>query len=37
MVGRDIRDVIMSLWNHHNGYADQSKAMFTAAGRRTGS
>ena len=29
VVGRDIRDVIMSLWNHHNGYSDQSKAMFT--------
>jgi aryl sulfotransferase len=28
MVGRDIRDVFMSIWNHHAGYSDQSKAIF---------
>jgi aryl sulfotransferase len=28
VVGRDARDVFMSLWNHHTGYSDQSKAMF---------
>ena len=28
MVGRDVRDVFMSMWNHHMGYSEQSKAMF---------
>src|SRR5262245_43774026 len=23
VVGRDLRDVFMSIWNHHNGYSDQ--------------
>ena len=27
-VGRDVRDVFMSMWNHHMGYSDQSKEMF---------
>jgi len=25
VVGRDVRDVFMSIWNHHSGYADQLK------------
>lgn len=25
VVGRDVRDVFMSMWNHHNGYADGLK------------
>jgi aryl sulfotransferase len=28
IVGRDVRDVFMSMWNHHNGYTDETKAMF---------
>jgi aryl sulfotransferase len=28
IVGRDLRDVFMSIWNHHNGYTDDVKAMF---------
>jgi aryl sulfotransferase len=28
MVGRDTRDVFMSIWNHHSGYADQLKQTF---------
>jgi aryl sulfotransferase len=28
MVGRDVRDVFMSIWNHHMGYSDQAKTMF---------
>lgn len=28
IVGRDLRDVFMSIWNHHNGYTDETKAMF---------
>lgn len=27
VVGRDVRDVFMSIWNHHNGYSDQLKAI----------
>jgi len=27
VVGRDIRDVFMSIWNHHSGYSDNMKAM----------
>lgn len=30
VVGRDIRDVFMSMWNHHMGYTDQTKATFQA-------
>ena len=28
VVGRDVRDVFMSIWNHHNGYTDETKEMF---------
>ena len=28
VVGRDIRDVFMSVWNHHSGYTDELKAAF---------
>jgi aryl sulfotransferase len=28
MVGRDTRDVFMSIWNHHAGYSDHAKAIF---------
>jgi aryl sulfotransferase len=27
VVGRDVRDVFMSIWNHHSGYSDQIKAI----------
>ena len=27
VVGRDVRDVFMSIWNHHSGYSDQLKAI----------
>lgn len=27
IVGRDVRDVFMSIWNHHTGYTDDTKAM----------
>jgi len=27
VVGRDLRDVFMSIWNHHNGYTDQLKGI----------
>ncbi len=27
VVGRDLRDVFMSIWNHHSGYSDQLKAL----------
>lgn len=27
VVGRDVRDVFMSIWNHHSGYADQLMAL----------
>jgi aryl sulfotransferase len=29
VVGRDTRDVFMSMWNHHTGYTDHTKALFT--------
>jgi len=28
IVGRDVRDVFMSMWNHHSGYSEQAKGMF---------
>jgi aryl sulfotransferase len=28
VVGRDVRDVFMSMWNHHTGYTEDSKALF---------
>ncbi|MEO5951613.1 MAG: sulfotransferase domain-containing protein, partial [Chloroflexia bacterium] len=28
IVGRDVRDVFMSIWNHHSGYSDLAKGMF---------
>ena len=28
IVGRDVRDVFMSMWNHHTGYTDETKALF---------
>ena len=27
VVGRDVRDVFMSIWNHHSGYSDKLKAI----------
>jgi aryl sulfotransferase len=30
VVGRDVRDVFMSIWNHHSGYSDGLKAMSQA-------
>jgi aryl sulfotransferase len=27
VVGRDLRDVFMSIWNHHSGYSDQLKTI----------
>ena len=35
-VGRDIRDVFMSIWNHHNGYADGLKGMMVERATATG-
>jgi aryl sulfotransferase len=29
IVGRDLRDVFMSMWNHHTGYSDVAKAAFS--------
>jgi aryl sulfotransferase len=37
MVGRDIRDVFMSIWNHHNGYADGLKGTIAERAAATGS
>lgn len=28
VVSRDVRDVFMSIWNHHTGYTDQARAIF---------
>jgi aryl sulfotransferase len=28
IVGRDVRDVFMSMWNHHMGYSEQSRTIF---------
>ena len=36
VVGRDPRDVFMSLLNHHNGYTDEAKAGFTAMAKKVG-
>lgn len=36
VVGRDMRDVFMSIWNHHSGYSDQAKAMFKERDAVTG-
>ncbi len=33
IVGRDTRDVFMSLWNHYTGYTDLAYEMFNDAGR----
>jgi aryl sulfotransferase len=37
MVGRDVRDVFMSMWNHHTGYTDHTKTMFKGRADSLGS
>jgi aryl sulfotransferase len=37
VVGRDIRDVFMSMWNHHTGYTDHTKAIFRERAAALGS
>jgi aryl sulfotransferase len=36
VVGRDTRDVFMSIWNHHSGYTDQLKEMMKDRAKVTG-
>lgn len=36
IVGRDVRDVFMSMWNHHAGYSDKSRSMFTQRAQAIG-
>ncbi len=37
VVGRDVRDVFMSMWNHHMGYSEQLKVMFQQRAAALGS
>ncbi len=36
IVGRDVRDVFMSIWNHHSSYSEQAKGMFRESAAAVG-